>query len=71
MAVTISQREPGRRRISILGSTGSVGCSTIDLIRRGNGAYEIEALTAHSNVAKLVEQATALRRGCGGRRVGC
>ncbi|MEQ8166703.1 MAG: 1-deoxy-D-xylulose-5-phosphate reductoisomerase [Marinovum algicola] len=61
MAVTISQREPGRRRISILGSTGSVGCSTIDLIRRGNGAYEIEALTAHSNVAKLVEQATEFR----------
>jgi len=49
------------RRITILGSTGSIGCSTVDLIERNPGAYEIEALTAHSNVEKLAAQARLLR----------
>ena len=38
------------KRITVLGSTGSVGCSTLDLVRRareaeGEGAFPIEALT--------------------------
>ena len=49
------------RRLTILGSTGSVGCSTIDLIERNRDAYAIEALTANANVALLVEQALRLR----------
>ena len=55
----------GRRKtISILGSTGSVGCSTIDLIRRDPGSYRVEALTAHRNVALLAEQARSLDAAC-------
>lgn len=49
------------RRISILGSTGSIGDSTIDLIERDRTAYEVVALTANSNWAKLAEQAKRLK----------
>jgi 1-deoxy-D-xylulose-5-phosphate reductoisomerase len=49
------------RRVSILGSTGSVGCNTIDLIERQPERYKIEALTANRNVALLAEQARRLR----------
>ncbi len=49
------------RRVTILGSTGSVGCNTIDLIERQPEAFIVEALTAHSNVKKLAEQALKLR----------
>ena len=53
-----------RRRVIILGATGSIGCSTIDLIRRHPEAYEVVALTAHRNVALLVEQARLLLPHC-------
>lgn len=49
------------RRLTILGSTGSVGCNTIDVAERHPLAYQIEALTAHSNVDKLIEQALRLK----------
>ena len=41
------------RAITILGATGSVGASTLDLVRRNPGDWRVEALTAHSNVADL------------------
>ena len=41
------------RSITILGATGSVGASTLDLVRRNRDHWRIEALTAHSNVADL------------------
>ncbi len=49
------------RRIAILGSTGSVGDSTIDIIQRNPSAYDVLALTANGNWEKLAEQARALR----------
>ncbi len=49
------------RRVTILGSTGSVGCNTVDLIQRHRDAFEVEALTANNSVALLAEQARALR----------
>lgn len=48
------------RRVTILGSTGSVGRSTVDLIQRNPGAFEVEALVAASNVEALAEQARKL-----------
>ena len=45
------------RRITILGSTGSIGTSTIDLIERDPSSYRVEALTAYRNVDLLAEQA--------------
>ena len=41
------------RSITILGATGSVGASTLDLVRRNPEAWRVEALTAHFNVADL------------------
>ncbi|SEN66340.1 1-deoxy-D-xylulose 5-phosphate reductoisomerase [Loktanella fryxellensis] len=49
------------RRITILGATGSIGQSTIDLIRRDPGAYDVVALTGGSNVAQLARDAIDLR----------
>ena len=48
-----------RRTISILGATGSVGTSTLDLIERSPDLFEVVALTAAKNVEAL---ATAARR---------
>jgi 1-deoxy-D-xylulose-5-phosphate reductoisomerase len=49
------------RSVTILGSTGSVGRNTVDLIRRHPAAYRIEALTGSDNVALLAEQARLLK----------
>ncbi len=49
------------RRISILGSTGSVGRSTLDLIARSRGDYEVVALAARCNWKLLAEQAKTFR----------
>jgi 1-deoxy-D-xylulose-5-phosphate reductoisomerase len=60
MAVTLKHAERAPRRVSILGSTGSVGCNTVDLIRANPEAFRIEALTANGNAALLAEQARLL-----------
>ena len=49
------------RAITILGSTGSIGCSTIDLVERNPTGFRVEALTAHRNVKSLAEQAGRLK----------
>ncbi len=49
-----------RRRVSVLGSTGSVGCSAVDLLLRSPDRFETVALVAQSNAAALAEQALAL-----------
>ncbi|MDF3073409.1 MAG: dxr [Alphaproteobacteria bacterium] len=56
---SLAQTRP--RRISILGSTGSVGCSTVDLIERQRENFAVEALTANTNVELLADQARRLR----------
>ncbi|WP_333605755.1 1-deoxy-D-xylulose-5-phosphate reductoisomerase [Novosphingobium sp.] len=45
------------RTLSVLGATGSVGASTLDLVRHQAGAWRIVALTAHSNAADLARLA--------------
>jgi 1-deoxy-D-xylulose-5-phosphate reductoisomerase len=45
------------RVVTVLGATGSIGASTIDLLRRSRERFRVEALTAHSNVAALAELA--------------
>jgi len=47
------------RTVTILGATGSVGTSTLDLIEREPDRYRVRALTANGDVAKL---AAAARR---------
>jgi len=49
------------KRVSVLGATGSVGGNTLDLLERHAGRYEVEALTANTNVELLASQARKLR----------
>jgi 1-deoxy-D-xylulose-5-phosphate reductoisomerase len=55
------QGSEGPRRVTILGSTGSVGGNTVDLLMRNRAAFAVEALTAGSNVKALAAQARELR----------
>ncbi|WP_417278342.1 1-deoxy-D-xylulose-5-phosphate reductoisomerase [Celeribacter sp.] len=48
------------RRISIFGATGSIGQSTIDLIRRDRSAYDVVALTGGGNIDVLAKDAIDL-----------
>ncbi len=48
------------RSVSVLGSTGSVGCSTIDLLLAHRDRYQVRCLTGGRNVAVLAQQAIAL-----------
>lgn len=45
------------KRIAILGSTGSIGTQTLDVIRQHPDRFEAYALTAHNSVDMLIEQA--------------
>lgn len=47
----------GPRRISLLGATGSIGASTLDLIGRTPEAFRLAAITGHANVELLAELA--------------
>jgi len=49
------------KKISVLGSTGSIGTQTLDVISRDPGAYEVVGLAAGSNAELLLEQAKAHR----------
>ena len=51
----------GPRRITILGATGSIGTSTLDLIRRNPEGYAVEALTANSDWNALATLAREFR----------
>lgn len=44
-----------RRRLTILGATGSIGSSTLDLVLRNRDSFDIEAVTAATNVAGLAD----------------
>ena len=63
------------RSISILGATGSIGASTLDLIRRERGKWRVVALTANCQAAELAALArvrvkvTHHRQGLQGRDV--
>jgi 1-deoxy-D-xylulose-5-phosphate reductoisomerase len=50
----------GVRRVTILGSTGSVGQNTIDLLLRNPNGFAVEALTANRNPELLAKQARRL-----------
>ena len=50
-----------QRTVTVLGATGSVGSSTLDLIERTPEAFDVVALTAHRDVAKLAAAAIRTR----------
>ncbi len=45
------------KKISILGATGSIGQSTLDLVSKNRDRFQCVALTAHDNVAALAQAA--------------
>jgi 1-deoxy-D-xylulose-5-phosphate reductoisomerase len=50
----------GERSVTLLGATGSIGASTVDLIRREPNRYRVEAVAAYRNVAALAALAREL-----------
>ena len=60
MVMSLERSEPVARRVTILGSTGSVGRNTIDLIERQPKNFIVEALTANGNAELLADQARRL-----------
>src|SRR3979409_1166773 len=48
------------RSVTVLGATGSVGGSTVDLLKRGKGKYRVEDVTANRNAAQLAQIARDL-----------
>ncbi len=49
------------KRVTIFGSTGSIGVSTVDVILQHPGIFHVVALTAQNNVDKLIEQCHQLQ----------
>ncbi|MFZ6754361.1 1-deoxy-D-xylulose-5-phosphate reductoisomerase [Undibacterium sp. Dicai25W] len=45
-----------KQQVCILGATGSIGVSTLDVIARHSDKYSVYALTAHSQIEKLAAQ---------------
>ena len=50
----------GQRAITLLGATGSIGASTIDLLERNPQSFRVEAVTASTNAAALAKIARKL-----------
>jgi 1-deoxy-D-xylulose-5-phosphate reductoisomerase len=50
----------GPRSVTVLGATGSIGASTLDLIRRDPERFAVEALTANGSAEALAEAARAV-----------
>lgn len=49
-----------RRSVTVLGSTGSVGQSTVDLLKRNPDRFDVQVLTANRNADLLADQAREL-----------
>ncbi len=49
------------RKVSILGSTGSVGCSTVDLVARYPDSFPVQVLVANKNWQLLAQQTKQLQ----------
>lgn len=50
-----------RKRLSLLGSTGSIGRSTLDVVARHPGRFRVEVLAAHRNDHLLLDQCRRFR----------
>ncbi|MBT3455109.1 MAG: 1-deoxy-D-xylulose-5-phosphate reductoisomerase, partial [Lentimicrobiaceae bacterium] len=46
-----------KKRVAVLGSTGSIGTQTLQVIDSHNDLFEVELLTAFNNSKLLIEQA--------------
>ena len=46
-----------KKKIAILGSTGSIGKSTLEVIKKDKKNFDVVLLTANNNYRKLIQQA--------------
>ncbi len=46
-----------KKRVAILGSTGSIGTQTLEVIRQHSSDFQVEVLTAQNNADLLIQQA--------------
>lgn len=53
----VATSDEAPRTVTVLGSTGSVGCNTIDLISRSPDRFQVDTLSGNSNVQLLAKQA--------------
>ncbi len=53
----MAEEQVPTKKIALLGSTGSIGTQALEVVRKNQGKFEIEVLTAHSNSSLLIEQA--------------
>lgn len=53
-----------KRHLAILGSTGSIGTQTLEVIGANSDLFEVEVLTAHSNAELLIAQAKTYQPNC-------
>jgi 1-deoxy-D-xylulose-5-phosphate reductoisomerase len=54
---TLASKQDGNRSVSLLGATGSIGSSTVDLLAAAPERYRVEAVAASRNVAALAAMA--------------
>jgi 1-deoxy-D-xylulose-5-phosphate reductoisomerase len=59
-ATSSQQSAHGQRSVTLLGATGSIGASTIDLLKRERERYRVEAVTANKSAAALAALAREL-----------
>jgi 1-deoxy-D-xylulose-5-phosphate reductoisomerase len=57
----VSKAAVDTRTITIFGATGSIGASTVDLIKRAPDKYRVEAISAHRNAGALAKIAREVR----------
>ena len=57
----LERDRPPRRRVALLGSTGSIGRQAVDVLAATPAAFEVVALAAGADAATLAEQAARLR----------
>ncbi len=57
----LSDTKGAPRRVTVLGATGSIGSSTLDLLARAPESFSVEALTAYDRVDALIAAARRLR----------
>ena len=50
-----------RKKIVILGSTGSIGKSTLSIIRKDKKNFDIRLLSTNTNISQLIKQATEFK----------
>ena len=50
-----------KKKIAILGSTGSIGRSTIEIVKKNNNNFDVVLLSANENYKSLIRQAKEIK----------